>query len=314
MKNHIRRNFREFVKNCYLRIVDKPIPPVSFFEERLILKLRDDVMNIGSSICTPTWEQMNSELRELIIHSDPRCFMRWPPVLLALGGSNSIGIFREFRSLKKSPFWNQYKLAITELPFGRPIPFIINNYTSGHLIHNAYHLLQLQFCFGVDYKKLNLIVEFGGGYGSMCRLIHNLGFRGKYIIYDLPEFSALQSFYLRAVGQDVRELSDMEMDKNGIYIVKSIDDFMFIISRCDITETSLFIATWSLSEAPLQMRGKFLALVDSFKYYLLAYQESFEDIDNYKYFENYFKGRYDFKTWPIKQLPGSHYLIACRST
>jgi hypothetical protein len=47
------------------------------------------------------------------------------------------------------------------------------------------------------------IIEFGGGFGSMCRLVHALGFRGQHIIFDLPPVWALQRYYLRLHGIEV---------------------------------------------------------------------------------------------------------------
>ena len=56
-----------------------------------------------------------------------------------------------------------------------------------------------------DLSSSGVIVEFGGGYGSMCRLLHKLGFSGQYFIYDLPEFVALQRYFLKSIGMPVRD-------------------------------------------------------------------------------------------------------------
>ena len=36
--------------------------------------------------------------------------------------------------------------------------------------------------------------------GAKSRLFFKMGFHGKYILYDLPQFSALQTYYLKSVG------------------------------------------------------------------------------------------------------------------
>ena len=46
----------------------------------------------------------------------------------------------------------------------------------------------------------DVIVEFGGGYGSMCRLVRKLGFKGRYVIFDLRPILALQKYYLGLHG------------------------------------------------------------------------------------------------------------------
>ena len=42
----------------------------------------------------------------------------------------------------------------------------------------------------------DLLIEFGGGYGSMCRLIKNMGYEVFYIIYDLKHLNLIQEYFL----------------------------------------------------------------------------------------------------------------------
>ena len=70
--------------------------------------------------------------------------------------------------------------------------------SSNNLLHHAYNLLQLDL--HTPLHKLPTILEFGGGYGSTARLAFRLGFQGTYLIFDLPEFSALQRFYLSTLN------------------------------------------------------------------------------------------------------------------
>jgi hypothetical protein len=76
--------------------------------------------------------------------------------------------------------------------------------SSGTLIHHAYHLHRFETVTGRFLLELQEIIEFGGGYGSMARLLARLGYRGRYHIHDLPEFAALQRFYLRMVQADTQ--------------------------------------------------------------------------------------------------------------
>ena len=66
------------------------------------------------------------------------------------------------------------------------------------------HLALFEETTGSKIDTLELIFEFGGGYGSMCRLAHNLGFNQAYIIFDLQPFSALQNYYLSSLDLPVR--------------------------------------------------------------------------------------------------------------
>jgi hypothetical protein len=47
-------------------------------------------------------------------------------------------------------------------------------------------------------KDHEVIVEFGGGYGSMCRLIYQAGYMGSYIIYDFAHLNLIQDYYLKS--------------------------------------------------------------------------------------------------------------------
>jgi hypothetical protein len=112
--------------------------------------------------------------------------------------------------------------------------------------------------------EYDTIVELGAGIGEVPRLILDRGFAGRYYIIDFPEVAKISSFYL---------------DNRAIF-VDNIDQI------CDIDSTkTLFIATWSLSEVPIEYRnhiGNKLLGCDS----LIAFQGKFKDIENPGYFLN----------------------------
>ena len=80
-----------------------------------------------------------------------------------------------------------------------------------------------------------MITEFGGGYGSMCRVaLNNLGLSDiKWEIIDLPIMLELQKAYLK------ESLSTKKFNQVG---------FHESTSKIFPVNNSLFIATWSLSE------------------------------------------------------------------
>ena len=142
-----------------------------------------------------------------------------------------------------------WRNAIIEDSVGMPEPYRFNNRSSGNLVHHAYHLQQILGNYVDAITDFDMIIEFGGGYGSMCRLISNLGFTGEYIIFDLPEFSILQESYLSSIRNKPSNLS----------LVTKLDDLISFGKSC---KKILLIATWSLSEAPLDVRKRFLELVN----------------------------------------------------
>jgi len=113
-----------------------------------------------------------------------------------------------------------------------------------------------------DWSEPGTVVEFGGGYGNLCRVFLDL-LSGPltYIIIDLPEMLALQYVYLRSSSrryQIVAHTSSPIAIRSGcvnLVPVRWIED---LASTCD-----LFVSTFALSEAPtavhdMIIRSRFL--------------------------------------------------------
>lgn len=146
-------------------------------------------------------------------------------------------------------------------------------------IHQAYHLLRWEAVTGKRIADMQSIYEFGGGYGAMALIANRLGFRGKYYIYDLPEFALLQQWYLGQMG-----ITGVEWR-----------------NRITALDADLLIACYSLSETTIEQRDRVLDKVRA-NSYLLLYSAEWEEYDNRAYF-----GGLDFgKTWAhshIAHLP-----------
>ena len=74
---------------------------------------------------------------------------------------------------------------------------------------------------------------------------------------------------------------------------------------------NLFIATWSLSESPMEIRYEMEKIFSQFKYVLIAYQGAFSGYNNLEYFMK-IKEKYSQYTWvcqQIKHMPGNYYLF-----
>ncbi len=155
----------------------------------------------------------------------------------------------------------------------------------------------------------DLILEFGGGYGSMCRLAHNLGFRGDYIIYDFPEFCALQTFFLKSIGLPVCKSGSSK----GIRCLSDIDVLQQLLGEHGPGFTnSLFLATWSISETSLELRDSIFNLVKQFGLYLIACQNSFGEVDNKDYFGKWRREYSLNMNWfdqPMSHHKGNNYLF-----
>lgn len=116
-------------------------------------------------------------------------------------------------------------------------------------------------------KDMCSVVEIGAGYGDMCSVVHALGFKGEYTIVDIPETQPIQEFYL---------------GKQGITPKWSFEDD-------NVTHADLVIATWSLSETPVEYRNQLMPKIDKSKNWLiLAQSEVFGQKVNDDYFNNFF--------------------------
>jgi len=98
-------------------------------------------------------------------------------------------------------------------------------------------------------RKIKTIVEFGGGYGCLARINKMINPEITYIIFDLPEYLAIQSLFLRSTLPSearvhVCEEQPAKFEKGAIYLVP-----VFYLESTDI-KADLFISTFALSESP----------------------------------------------------------------
>lgn len=243
------------------------------------------------------WADKQRRLRQLILSSDPRAFLTWDVVCETMFPAPYARFARlELNALKRSGEWRAWRRVIREESTGLPLPCLYYPFSSANAIHHAYHLYRFQVEAGAQVSDFEAVCEFGGGYGSLCRIAHRRGFRGKYLIFDLPEQSALQRYYLQLAGiRDVETVS--------------------VIETRSLPGRRLFVATWSLSEAPLELRDSVASAAQSFDAFLIAYQDRFFEIDNCAFFAEW-QTRFPNIRWkivPIAHFPGNSYLFGVRS-
>lgn len=248
-----------------------------------------------------TWSEWLNQLREEILHEDPRFFLQWDVIgktmfipEVPLVEVNTLKSLKDFNT--------RWAPALRESKLGNPSPCVYYPESSANLLHHAYHLAVFEETQQKKISDFSCIFEFGGGYGSMCRLAYQLGFRGKYIIFDFPHFSALQEYYLKSLGltprYDIQMLSSEEALKDSL-------------SQPGVDGESLFLATWSYSESPVSLRQSLLSVLKPMNYHLIAYQEKFKEVDNCAFFEEY-KNEFHSLQWtdvPINHIPGNRYLM-----
>ena len=198
----------------------------------------------------------------------------------------------------------------SENKLGRPQDLALDMGTSPILIQHAYHLFHYELCTKTPFLDCDMIFEVGGGYGSFCRLLRATGFRGLHIIYDLPEVSEVQRLFLQCSGipelqtNAIREgvSSDLSLTNSNLELA---------LDYCEKRSARLgFVATWSLSEAPIVVRTRlFPRLHRIVVKYLISYEPTWDGLDNDRYFDE-FRNNSFVKNWVQSELPGSWYSFA----
>ena len=317
----LRRVLRRIVRNLLFAILTKRPKPATDRERELIRELRTTIGELPrGEPATPSgseqaWTDHAEHLRELVLTRDPREFLRWELFHYTMFVLYARSIDIELRHLKSRPDWSsRWRQAIKETGFGRPLPYWRYPRSSGNLIHHAYHLAQFEEETAKPVNDMSFVFEFGGGYGGMCRLFHNLNFRGKYVIFDLPHFSALQKFFLGSIGITVHSPDSFKSARSGVICVSGIEELRTILASNAGNDSSMFIATWSISEAPISLRNSILSLASQFDTFLVASQSRFEGINNVEYFEDWKDTQTDLEwhRWQIEHMGRNFYLVGKR--
>lgn len=166
-----------------------------------------------------TWEFRRENIADNIRTHGLERFLQWPVSSEALYTRDLISADKRAEVLSKLPQWKAYRRAIMPFQTG----YARQSRYDPHLVLQAYHFSQLGLH---NIRELKSVYEFGGGFGSMALLLKRLGFKGQYIIQDLPELSQLQRYFL---------------DKEKVYNVTLTDKpvpghYSLFISNCAVEE------------------------------------------------------------------------------
>ncbi len=99
-----------------------------------------------------------------------------------------------------------------------------------------------------NFENVQTIVELGGGYGCLARVAKKIKPETTYVLFDLPEYLAIQSFYLRSTLTNTEVIIHNEVPKyfkpGAIHLVP-----VFFLPDIDI-KADLFVSAFALSETP----------------------------------------------------------------
>jgi hypothetical protein len=247
------------------------------------------------------WCAYRQGFRSDVMLRNPRRFLRWR-VLRPMYKRDAPYLEHQLAYLRAHRDWPlRWQPAVQESAIGDPRPYFEYRSSSGNLLNQAYHVCRFEDVTGARLRDSEFILEFGGGYGALCRLVYALGFRGTYAIYDFPEFSALQDFYLRAHGLPTAAGPRLDGSQSRIVTLSTLDELDELLER-RLPGRAACVALWSLNETPRALRDAFMTRVVAFDMFVFGYHPRFGDVDNTAWFRA-IRSRLDGITWHDVPLP-----------
>lgn len=213
-------------------------------------QLHDSVKGDVSDYVTPIWAETNQELESKILSNVPFGFLRDGTIawMMFLHSPRSELLVCERDYLEEHHSKETLKAWLREDPVGNPKLVSARYLTSHNLIHHLYHLSQYISQTGQGFREGAHVVEWGGGYGSMARLIARMRSGGRYTLVDTPIVSCLQWLYLGSIfGSDSIYFSgfdDPSKRKDCAFHIVPLT----ALSREEV-KGEIFISTWALSES-----------------------------------------------------------------
>jgi len=247
-----------------------------------------------------THESFSKKILELVLKKKLNNFLRESFIQKVFFVHNRLYIF--FLLIKIFLNKKKFKYLLKEDHIGDPVRYFLYPQSSGNRIREVFHLMELEKFIQMPLKNINEVFEFGGGYGNMARIFKKINNRVTYTIFDTKEVNLIQYYYLNMLNL-----------KTNWNLVKKKQ--INIINRTDKINTGtlknkLFIANWSLSETPIDIRDKIIKKFSKFNFFLISFQNSFENLDNYYYFTQLAKAlsNNNDTIYEIKKIPFMNFL------
>lgn len=226
----------------------------------------------------PFWGKFNTSLEKVFSPAPSFDFLSHPIIQSTMFVSQEGEWLREEHSYLKKELGESKLLELAhEDACGKPRLLSTGAPTSHNSIHHLYHLIRFKNTVKSSFTKNQTVVEWGGGYGNMAKILQRMVPGITYVIIDLPLFSALQWLYLSVtLGPErvnfIRSREDqIEPHKINLITLCHLNDFKL---RADI-----FISTWGLSESSEFSQDYVIEhLWFGAKHLLIGFQDSNQDL------------------------------------
>ena len=199
------------------------------------------------------WKSWASEVRESFDSGVPIGFLSLPILTHTMVFARRRGV--RLTELRIKYVEEQFSSTISkkllrEDYIGLPTITSSQYVTSANRSHHASHLACYSHNTGRHFWDSATVLEWGGGYGDMARLVRRMNPGMTYIIIDLPEMLALQYIYLASLESEssinlVNLREQLAIVPGKINLISAYTD----ISMLSKIKTDSFISTWALTES-----------------------------------------------------------------
>jgi hypothetical protein len=245
------------------------------------------------------WDNLRNGIRNHLNNENIVNFQNWYEIRTTMiADVNNV----EYEYLITENRWEIWKDKLKEFVL-KPNNHSIYSESSTNNLHHAYSLQILIENTGYRLNEFDDIVEFGGGYGNVCRLFNVWGHNKSYYLYDIPELIQIQKYYL-----EKNNCLDNISYKTGFDVIDTVNG------------NSLFLGMWSLSEVPISERA---VLLENLKFFdcnniFLAMGGMFQNENNINWLNNIIIPKlktlnHEIKLIKIKHFADMFYFISTKN-
>ncbi|KKK58388.1 hypothetical protein LCGC14_3044940, partial [marine sediment metagenome] len=201
------------------------------------------------------WGTWAGQVRQSFHHGVPMGFLHHSTLTQTMVFSRKKGISiteKLARNIQDTFGAQTTEILLREDYIGLPTITNLRYMTSAQRAHHTNHLASYTRATQNAFWDNQHIVEWGGGYGNMARIIRRMNPSVTYTIIDLPELLALQYIYLTSLeGKDrvhiINPGDDISVSPGVINLIPSQ---YLLESKENILSCDGFISTWGLTESP----------------------------------------------------------------
>ena len=164
-------------------------------------------------------------------------------------------------------------------------------------VQHAWVFFAMMQVTGLSFAELGLVFEFGAGTGQMASVLHDLAVPCRHVVYDLPPMLLTQRHWCQKVGVAVRTLGrDVEKTDAARCVHQTVqtrrlsDAAELLPDGGTVTHgpSSLFVATYSFTEADLDTRAQIVQMTRHFgRMYLMFALTAWDGIDTLGYMRDW---------------------------